>query len=259
MCLRTLVSTIFVLAFSLPSHSTELKGNPEELKRFLHPTEDTITINGEAKETAYSDKAIIQLIVTTEKDKLADALTANTKLRSMIRKSLTESGVKLTDINTSKFSTSPQFGWFGDNPDSYKVINRMAVNIFNESQLRDIAKITDQYESIELSQTSYEHTKRDEFLLKVKQTAIADVLKQKAFYEKQLNVKLTTKSFGDSKIYSNATRGSQAFMEKVVVTGSRLKRSRKPQAFDPVVTSPQSFDEVEYKANIWVNFVVNPK
>ncbi len=242
--------------------ATELKGNPEDLRKFLHPNENIVSLMGEAKETAYSDKAVINLIITTEEDKLADALQKNTKLRGLIVSSLTSKGIKNENINTSKFSTSPQFGWFGDSPDSYEIVNRMSIAIFDEKQLVEIAKLSDIYKELELSTTTYEHTKKKEYTLKVKQEALNDALKQKAFYEKSLGITLITQNFRDASLGYGATRGADQLNRRVVVTASRVKRNKSlsyDESFAQSEPQPQSFDEVEYKATIYVDFVVVAK
>ena len=255
-----------ILVFFTISHAsaTELKGQPEELRRFLHPAENIVSLKGEGKETAFSDKAIVHLIITTEEDDLADALKKNSTLRQLVVSTLTSKGTKAGNINTSKFSTSPQFGWFGDSPDSYEIVNRMAINIFSETELQEIAKLSDAHKEIELSNTSYEHTEKENFLMSVKKKALENVMKQKAFYEKSLGVTLVTKNFRDSNIGYGATRGANELRQQVVITGSRIKRSKsssKPAIMisDSSSSPQQSFDEVEYKATIFVDFVVNTK
>ena len=255
---KSLVGMLLGFALLTQASATELKGNPEELRRFLHPTQNIVSLMGEAKETAYSDKAIINLIITTEEDKLADALQKNSEMRKLIISTLTSKGVKLENINTSKFSTSPQFGWFGKSPNSYEIVNRMAIAIFDEKQLVEIAKLSDEHEALELADTFYEHTKKKEYLLKVKKKALHDALKQKAFYEKSLGIKLITKNFRDSKIGFGATRGAGDLRQRVIVTGSRIQKEKGFSFESDAIsdTHPQSFDEVEYHATIYVDFVV---
>lgn len=255
---RLLLLTFSLLIFH--ASATELKGKPEDLRQFLAPSENIVVIKGDGRETAYSDKAIVNLIVTTKEDQLSDALKANTALRQMIKSSLTAQGVKASDINNSKFSSSPQFGWFGSSPSSYQVVNRIAINIFDEKALQAIAKIADKNEAVELSNTRYEHTKKAEFLMKVKQKAMADIMKQKSFYEKSLGVKLKTKRFRDANVSFGATQGARELSQKITITGSRRKRTSSnsvPISYQEMDTSvAQSFDEVEYNATIFVDFII---
>jgi len=196
-------------------------------------------------------------VITTEQNELADALARNSQLREKVVATLITKGLKAEDINTSKFSTSPQFGWFGKSPKSYQIVNRMAINITDEKQLQEIARLSDSNEAIELSGTKYQHSKKKAFIALVKKKALQDVMQQKQFYETALGVKLTTKSFRDSNLGFGGTLGSQAFADKIVITGSRKKR-QEVSSFAPNRTQQsQSFDEVEYKAEILVDFIVD--
>ncbi|MDQ7048973.1 MAG: SIMPL domain-containing protein [Enterobacterales bacterium] len=155
--------SLILLIIIYPTFATELKGTPEELKRFLHPNKNTISLHATAKLTAYSDKAIVQLTITTEKKQLATALEENAKIRRDISQTLVKNGIKAVNIHTSQFSSSPQFGWFGQSPKSYQVVNRMSINIYDEDQLTEIAKLSDANQAIEINSTQFEHTKKDAF------------------------------------------------------------------------------------------------
>lgn len=249
--------TVLVLTLmSFPIYAeTEIKGNPQDLRQFLHPNDTVVTIYGEADEKAYSDKAIVSLVITTEDKMLAASIEANGKLRQLVTQQLVKSGIPADNIKSSKFSTSPQYGWFGKKPDSYKVMNRMAISITDEKHLKDIASIADTHKEIELSDTSFEHTKKDQFKEKVKLEALSKVMKEKNLYERNLGIKLVPTAFRDSRVVFAPTRGAE-MLEEVVVTGFRAsggstlsKRSR-PE-------SPEaSFDEINYKASISVDFKI---
>ena len=255
--IKNLSVLIIGLVIAVPMSATELKGNPEELRSFLHPNQNVVSLMGEAKETAYSDKAIINLIITTEENDLANALQKNAEMRKLIISTLTSKGLKPENINTSKFSTSPQFGWFGKSPSSYEIVNRMSVAIFDEKQLVEIAKLSDAHKALELAGTTYEHTKKKEYMLKVKKKALDDALKQKIFYEKSLGVRLVTKNFRDSNTKFGATREADEFKQRIRVTGSRIKRNEALSSLaEPSAAVAQSFDEVEYKASIYIDFIV---
>ncbi len=249
------LSLVTVTAYAAP----ELKGHPDELKQFIYPNKRTVTINDEAKEKAYSDKAIISLVVTTEEDLLADAITKNSELRSLIAKTLIEQSVKAKDINNAKFSSSPQYGWFGDDPDSFEIVNRMAINIYDEKQMKAVATLADKYKEVTLASTTFEHSKEDEFKKKVKQKVLAKVMEQKKVYEQTLGIKLKAVSFHTPRFYKAATHGARELENKIVITGSRIKakKSRDQVSESLVSQAPSnSFDEVEYRAEIAVVFEV---
>jgi uncharacterized protein len=251
---------ILIAAFTLLStqalSAPELKGTPQELRGFLHPADKVVTITGQAEEKAYSDVAIVSLVVTTEDKLLSNAISQNTSLRAKITQSLLASGVNKNSIKSSKFSSSPQYGWFGKKPTSFKIVNRMAISITNEAHLKDIAVISDQFEEVDLSDTEFEHSAKDEYNQKVKAKALDKVLKQKAFYEKTLGLKLTAISIRDSNIHQMATRGARV-LESVVVS----RRLDESDSYSSIAKFKEqapstSFDEIKYQADITVDFKI---
>ena len=90
-----------------------------------------------AEEKAYSDRAIISLVITSEDKQLSTSISNNIALRESISQQLVTAGINPDHIKSSKFSTSPQYGWFGKKPDSYKVVNRMAVTITRRVSTQD--------------------------------------------------------------------------------------------------------------------------
>ncbi len=246
---------LFILLFtSTVGAKAELKGHPDELKSFIHPDKKIVTIRMTEKEKAYSDKAIVSLVITTEKKNLAGALQLNSDLRVKIAEVLTSSGLKPKNIKTSKFSTSPQFGWFSDKPKSYQVVNRMAISITDEKQLNTIAKLSDENKEIAFSGTEFEHTLKSEVEQKLKNKTLAKIMTQKAFYETQLGLKLKAISFSDTDVVQSGTKGARDLERRVVITGSRVKRDSYDS--DAPIAVKQTFDEVEYSLTIAVQFEV---
>lgn len=251
--LFVLFSVLANSAFSAP----ELKGSPEELKGFLHPTGNVVMISGQAEEKAYSDKAIVSLVITTENKLLSQSISSNTKLREKITQSLINSGIESESIKSSKFSSSPEYGWFGSKPSSYKVINRMAISIFKEEYLKDIALVADNYDEVELSDTSFEHSKKQEYIEKVKAQALAKIIKQKEFYEEKLGLKLRAIGIRDSDADQSATRGALV-LEEIVVTGVRKNKSASSfgAGYKRTADRSSSFDEVKYRAKLHIDFKI---
>ena len=251
----TVISLAALVSFTCLAQP-ELKGSPQELKQFLHPEARVMTISGKGHEVAYSDIAIVSLIITTEEKKLSQALEKNSALRQQVTNSLVASGVNPDNINSSKFSSSPQYGWFGSKPSSYEVVNRMAIKIDDEKHLKQIALQADENEQLQIGETQFEHSKKAEFEQVVKTKALEDVLDQKAFYEKKLGLKLEAISFRDSDVTQSGTDGAME-VEKIVVTGSRVKDSNS-RLYDSYSYSSEvsSFDEVEYTVNVSVDFKI---
>lgn len=231
----------------------ELRGTPQDLRDLLYPSDKVVTISGHAEEKAYSDQAVVSLVITTEEKQLSSAIAGNSLLRERLRTALKAAGVPEDSVRNSKFSSSPQYGWLGKTPSSYKVINRMAATIDSESQLEAIARLADENREVELSDTAFEHSRKDEYNEKVKSLALQRVMEQKAFYEKNLGVKLSPIGIRSSDVSPQATRGAMA-LEEVIVTASRaggddyFSKSAGYRAQTP------SFDEINYEAEISVDF-----
>ncbi|MBL6904918.1 MAG: SIMPL domain-containing protein [Pseudomonadales bacterium] len=123
----------------------QLSGTPDELREFLHPRPNTVNINGEAELTAYKDVAKISLMVTTEERTLSRAMEVNQALRLELIQDFLAAGIPQADINNSKFSSSPQFGLFGRNPNSFEVSSRMEVEVNSEEHLQLLAAAADEH------------------------------------------------------------------------------------------------------------------
>lgn len=255
--MKNLVIFLLLCSSSLALGKPELKGSPEELRQFLHPSERIVSLHGQAQEKAYSDTAIISLVITTEDKLLSNSIANNSRLREFISAELTGAGIAGDSIKSSKFSTSPQFGWFGKKPGSYKVVNRMAITITDESQLKTIASVADSKKEIELSDTSFEHSKVDEYKNRVKKLALEKAMKQKAFYESSLGVTLTPVGFRNSQVRFRGTQGAE-ILEEIVVTASKRSMSKiQDMAISrPAPKQPPSFDEIEYEAEIYIDFKI---
>jgi uncharacterized protein len=254
---KIILIATFTLLSTQALSAPELKGTPQELRGFLHPADKIVTINGQAEEKAYSDVAIVSLVVTTENKLLSNAISQNTSLRAKITQSLLASGVNKNSIKSSKFSSSPQYGWFSKKPTSFKIVNRMAITISDETHLKEIAIISDQYPEVDLSDTEFEHSAKDEYNQKVKAKALDKVLKQKTIYEKTLGLKLTAIGIRDSNIRLMATRGAMV-LESVVASRSRQENDNFSSFAKFKEQAPStSFDEVKYTADITVDFKID--
>lgn len=242
---------LLAMGLSLPATATELKGSPEQLREFLHPNEKTVTISKTAQEVVFKDVAIVSIVATTEHEKLADALEENAQLRATISSTLVASGIAAKHINNSKFSTSPDYGWFGDKPDSYKVSNVISIRISDEQGLVSIAKIVDKYKEVTLNDTQYQHSKKQQTIDKVKNDALNQVLKARDFYAKKLGVKLTPVSFSGD----NANPAQD--VEMIEVTGSRMMSSGNDYLSKRKAAPNTSFEKVIYKSRVSVSFKVN--
>ncbi|PCJ23868.1 MAG: hypothetical protein COA96_10855 [SAR86 cluster bacterium] len=231
----------------------QLSGTPDELREFLHPRANNVSINGEGKLTAYKDLAKVSLVVTTEERSLSAAMTANEELRLRLIEEFTAQGIPASDINNSKFSSSPQFGLFGRRPNSFEVSARMEVSVSSESHLQLLAAAADANEEVEFEQTEYKHSHKDEFEVEVRELALQDVMEQKAYYESSLGLSLKAVNFfhGGIRQFSRS-RPMAAVVQEMAVDSLN---SRGATVAQTAVVAP-TFDEVEYQTSITVVFEI---
>ena len=75
--MKKILLLVSLLTASFALHAQpELKGSPEELRHFLHPSERIVSLHGQAEEKAYSDRAIISLVITTEDKLLSNSIAS---------------------------------------------------------------------------------------------------------------------------------------------------------------------------------------
>lgn len=243
----------FITALTLAGLSAAepiLKGSPEDLRQFLDPIEHTVTLNATHYESAYSDKAIVSLTITTEAGQLGNAMQANAALRKSISQTLLDAGVGSDEINTSKFSSSPQFGWFGSKPKSFEVVNRMSVGITDEAHLQLIAALTDDSDEVVLAGMKFEHTEKDGFEEEVSAKAMDKVLARKAVLEERLGLVLVAIGFNEQSATPVRFRGdaefddfANGFMSQQSIVGAEER-------------SQPTFDEITYRTTVFVTFKI---
>ena len=126
-----------------------LSGTPGELREFLYPGPNTVNINGEGELTANKDTAKVSLMVSSDERSLSQAMEVNQALRLELLQEFVASGITQEDINNSKFSSSPQFGLFGRNPNSFEVSARMEIQVTNEKHFHLLNTAADEHDEVD--------------------------------------------------------------------------------------------------------------
>ena len=253
-----LICLLAQLVFTNPLFATEIRGEPEALRKFLHPHKSRVTLNAQVERRVYADQAIVSVLVKNDDKTLANAMQENARLRETLKTSLVSSAVSTDDIKNSQFSSSPQYGWFGDKPKSFEVINRVVVTINSEQALQALASVTDKFDEMSIVGTEFKHTTKDEVHGELKKEAMKKILIDKAYYENSLQVELKTVSFHDSGLIDGPTDGEVA-LEAIMVTGLKSKQSAtSSNAYNDRNASngQQSFEEIKYTINLRVDFEV---
>jgi uncharacterized protein YggE len=240
-----------LLSSQLGLAQAQLSGTPEELREFLHPRPNTVNINGEGELTAYKDVAKVSLLVTTQARSLSAAMASNQTLRNKMIDDFIAAGVALTDINNSKFSSSPQFGLFGKTPNSYEVSARLEVTVTTEEHLQLLAQAADNNSEVVFEQTEFEHSLADEFDVQVREAALSDAMAQKAYYETTLGLELKAVNF----FYGGVRRLARS-MPAPMAADMAMSVSAESSAGRSAPAVAPSFDEVEYQTSVTVVFEI---
>lgn len=235
----------------------QLSGTPDELRGFLFPRADTVSISGEGELTAYKDIARISLMVTTEARSLNEAMSSNQALRLELIEEFTAAGIPDSDINNSKFSSSPQFGLFGRKPNSFEVSARMEISVSNEEHLQLLAGAADSHEEVAFEKTQFEHSLEDEFESQVRELALQDVMAQKAYYENNLNLQLKAVNFFHGAVRQMARALPMAsFNQELAVDSVNARTGGPATGIQAAPAVAPTFDEVEYQTSITVVFEI---
>ena len=232
----------------------QLSGTPDELREFLYPRPNTVNINGEGELTAYKDVAKISLMVTSEERSLSEAMEVNQALRLELIQGFVSAGIPQEDINNSKFSSSPQFGFFGRNPNSFEVSARMEIEVSSEEHLQLLAAAADEHDEVEFENTEFEHSEEDSFEDQVREMALQDVMTQKDYYESSLGLELQAVNFFYGGIRQMSRAMPMAEMSQEIAIDANTRGSTNASLAAPAVAP--TFDEVEYQTNITVVFEI---
>lgn len=246
--IATLVTALAMLGTA--QAQPQLSGTPDELRGFLFPRPHTVNISGEGELTAYKDLAKVSLLVTTEARDLSQSMTLNQELRTALIQDFINANIPASDINNSKFSSSPQFGFLGRNPSSYEVTARLEVEVGTEEHLQLLAAAADEHDEVEFERTEFEHSEEEAFEVQVRELALQDVMEQKAYYESNLGIELQAVNF----YYGGVQRMSRA-MPMVAMEMAADVVSTAAQSVAAPAVAP-TFDEVEYRTSVTVVFEI---
>lgn len=244
---------IVLIAAAGGASATEVSGSPDDLREFLNSDVRTVQLSNQATETAYTDIAKINLIVLTENRQLSPAIEENTRVREELSRSLVSAGIDAEDIKSSKYSASPQYGWFGKTPSSYEVVNTVVVSVDSESEFLAVSALADSLETVTFGDVAFELSDEAPFEDSVRDKALKAVLADAAYFEQELGLKLSPVAFR----YSSVDRFEREvdYIEEIIVTASRNRASFSDSA---PVQAPTTFDEVDFSVTVQVTFEVGP-
>jgi hypothetical protein len=221
----------------------QIQGTPSELESYLNGVAKTVTLSAQESKDVVISSAEVKLRVESESPSLASAFKANLAIRTAIKAELKRGGIDAKQISESKFSSTPEYGFFGEKPKSYKVENILSIVVTSESQMIQVAALLDSGKDVYLvsSKAKKQDSKAIEEELIAK--ALLAVQEKARRYESQLGVKLVPVSFSES---------SFGAPEPVPMLRQRSAKVASYSSMDE--SAPASFGESKYNASVSVSY-----
>jgi uncharacterized protein YggE len=247
----TTVILALLLAGSLALRGEpELKGNAADLAKFINGVTKTVTVAGESEVRVPAARAVLTLSVITESKLLQEALRANADARSKVMAQLKQQGIAADHVQSSRFSSTPKFGLFGDKAKSYRVENVMRVSVPDEKEFRSAAGVVDTFAEVQYGGVEFEYADKEALKQKAIAQACDNTGDRKKIYEDRLGLKLTPVRFSE---------GTVTELEPKPPTAPRKSESGRWSSGDyssPVQEAVSSFGELVFSARVAVEYSV---
>lgn len=262
--MRKLIALTLFLAHFTSYAEPQISGSPSEIKRYLEPEPPTVTLVGEGKLQLQADRAIVRVLVTTENKSLSESLKKNETLRRSLTQVLTNAGLPVDRILSSRFSSAPEQSSWSDKVRSYRISHQMKITIDNGQQFSALAQFIDQTPEMRMQDLEPDHSAKDEQHTKVLQEAFKNVEKKKAIYEQMLGQQLTPKSARETSGMAVANRMPQMNQNNYDITangGTRMAKSvtqipGSSEASGLDINSTGFFGELSYRVVVSVDYAV---
>lgn len=242
--MRLVIATILIIISTAVSAEPVIEGNAKDLTGFLKDIPNTVTLKSTATQSVGVKKAEVKISIGTEAKRLDEALKKNSAIRSQIREKLSKVNIKDSDIRESKFSSTPEYGLWGDDPKSYKVENALKIDIDTEEKLIQIASITDNLENVRYISTNSKSGNQTKLQNNLIQKALGKIDVKQKLYEKALGFKLKPIKFSES-IYKSE--------QPQQVSGRQNHKSKLYSSYAP---SQVQFGESKLVVEVEVEFEV---
>jgi uncharacterized protein YggE len=189
---------IVVLLPALAQAEPEIKGTPDELSNYLSSLPKEVTLIGEAKLEILAESGIVTIGIKTENPQLQNSLQDNQKLRNEITSKLTNSGISQDKIKGTKFSSTPEYGFFGKKPNNYVVENVLKISVENEKELQEVAGIVDNYKEAYYQGIELKEKEKNDIKSQLLNMALSNAKTRQKVYETELGVILKPISFEEN-------------------------------------------------------------
>ncbi|MEO0425735.1 MAG: SIMPL domain-containing protein [Pseudomonadota bacterium] len=234
------------------AHAAELRGTPKELRDYLQSERTDVRVVGESEIVAYTDTAVVTIVVRTKEKTLSASLGANQSLRTALTRDLEAAGVAKEAIRSTAFSSSPTYRLFGRKPSSYEVVNRLTVKVGDEGQLQRVSTLVDAREEFTIGAVDFEDSREDALKRQADLAALDDAREAAQQYADRLGLTVEPRAFTFEAIRIQASRAAMVMEEAAMAGSSADSYSLKADR----VAQPTSFDERTYRSRVTVTFEV---
>lgn len=244
---------LFMAAPTLALAEVELKGSPEQLAHYLSSMPKEVVLTGEAKLEILADSGIVTVGIKTEHQRLQQALQDNQTRRNEIVAQLVQFGLAQERIRGTKFSSTPEYGFFGEKPKNYVVENMLKITVESENELQEVARIVDSHRDVFYQGLELKEQEKDAIKKKLLDLALANANVRKKTYEAELGVALIPIGFEEYiAVTPQPARPRQLQKNKMLYEVSSSAGSGS-------YSEALSFGEHTYQGSVNVRYRVSPK
>ena len=252
------LSRLFLLALipGLALSDPELRGTPGELSRYLVDEKKIIGITGHGEVRVSADEAKIHLTVRTKDSKFRQALANNRSIRESIKDRLKGAGIDNEAVTYSRFSSTPNYGWFKDKPSSYEVSNEVKVTVNTEDEYLAVAEVVDAFPQVTLAKVAHFHTDKKASKGEALEQSLQSVDEKRKAYERALAVSLKPVRIVEQETRQQAIA---SYRPKNYDTKLSAPSSVSVGEYDYADSPATGFGEIVYYATTVVEFTLTPK
>lgn len=222
----------------------ELKGTPTELERYLVSIPKTVSLTGEKTLEIQAKRGIVSVSVKTEDTKLQKSLETNQNLRGEIVSKLIGDGIPQERIVGSKFSSTPEYGFWSKQPKSYKVENTLKVTVESEKEFQYVAKIVDSYKEAIYRGIEFKHDDKEVIKARLINLILDNLKSKQSIYETSLGIKLVPVKFVE-----HISSGEPPIIYQA-------RRAVKSKDYQEASFAPLSFGETRFTGRITADYKV---
>jgi uncharacterized protein len=245
---KVLCGFLFLLASSIAVAEPTLNGTPSELTNYLSTPQNTVSLYGEANLDVQADNGIATIKITTEDGLLQRSLQKNEQLKQRIVEKMIKQGIAADHIVGSKFSSTPEYGFWSKEAKSFKVENALRITVGSEKEFQVVAGVIDSYKEVTYQGIELKREEENKIKYKLIRMALADVEEKKRIYEKGFGVALVPKSFSEAMGLQPSVRVPRREMKMDAAISSFASSAPEIQA---------SFGESKYSIHLNVEYFVN--